>query len=453
MRPALRLTWLAAFALLAAHLASAQQSEKIRPLFRAREVVTGKLTDDEIKRLSEVDQERLVRHRAAFSQIRFSRSILLNDCGNWCGSPQLRFERIMGQAAESMNASNGGRLAAFRADLCGNGVFGDFCNHWMPAGPAPLHLLAVVNRLDLARWVDGAWHGAEIRFVYGYEKAGLSKPPDMTMILEWRYNPLSWDRMKQLAAIWDKLNGPAFAGDVVTLLPSLGVGSPQFDLLRIRTNSSLNSAQGWHLMQWLLVPAGAWARSNLNDEVDPRCYFSSTGQCSELITFWNELESDPLLNRRSIPEASSMLREYKHYSALLAPMRQLPGKSTMRPRNILSLQQCSQCHFPETETEFMHVANKHPGATSAVLSKFLTGGDPNASYDQLSPSSASIKHVVNLNVMSGCASRSCPTVTVTRTFHDLGRRRLFLAAVLASGPVFNDEDRKFIEDYGVDFSH
>jgi hypothetical protein len=244
------------------------------------------------------------------------------------------------------------------------------------------------------------------------------------------------------------------SGDIVARLREFGVGRRgAFDLARIRTNSSLNPERGWHLLQWLLTAGSQWTSKPLDDELNPDCYRSSAGNCARFYEIWDEIEANPTLTRRPVAADSGLLLAFKAYSSSSGPMPVPIGKSNIRPRNVLALQQCSQCHRPETGVNFLHIENKLPGAKRAELSKFLKGEKIDATYDELLPQDTDSKYKVTITVEHACASRPCSTSEVVRTFHDLGRRRLFLAAVLISRRFENEADRKLIEEYAVDFAH
>jgi hypothetical protein len=111
----------------------------------------------------------------------------------------------------------------------------------------------------------------------------------------------------------------------------------------------------------------------------------------------------------------------------------LCGVDVRSRRDIVSLEQCNQCHAAETGTGFNHIKNRNAGE-NAVLSSFLRGnGTLKPSLGELY--FADIKVIPPVTVAYQTYGGECKTLMdappVTRQFHDLARRALFLAALLA----------------------
>jgi hypothetical protein len=126
-------------------------------------------------------------------------------------------------------------------------------------------------------------------------------------------------------------------------------------------------------------------------------------------------------------------------------------------RNVLSLQQCSNCHGAETNNSaFFQVANRLPNETLAQLSPFLVGGGLKPSQDDLNNHRASAVFTVHVSA-TWPGSGDCPasTVTVDRYFNDLARRGLFLAALLVndSSTPPNPQLTQIIRGFGPNMTH
>jgi hypothetical protein len=125
-------------------------------------------------------------------------------------------------------------------------------------------------------------------------------------------------------------------------------------------------------------------------------------------------------------------------------------------RNIVAMQQCAFCLTNETGTEFTHIANRAPGASSK-LSHFLTGktGDKLSTVLELWDAADTAFHSTTVHPSGlGPDGNACPPppVTIARSFHDLARRALFLAAGLAF-PEETAENASMIEFARTNFSH
>ena len=101
-------------------------------------------------------------------------------------------------------------------------------------------------------------------------------------------------------------------------------------------------------------------------------------------------------------------------------------------RNMLALQQCTGCHTVETGTGFKQIANRQSDQ-AAVLSKFLVGpaGNPKPKLQDLwrpQPGAAQ-SATVNYDEFGGADCMTAGPSSATRSFHDIARRSLFLAAV------------------------
>jgi hypothetical protein len=102
------------------------------------------------------------------------------------------------------------------------------------------------------------------------------------------------------------------------------------------------------------------------------------------------------------------------------------------------LQQCPGCHTVETETKFAHIPNRGD-SESSHLSTFLTGSDrgvlrPNLEdlYNGSNLKTVNVKYDT-YPAASGCMTAVISEVPAKSKFHDIARRTLFLAGVIADG--------------------
>ena len=417
------------------------------PAFRTRALVAGSEAASEPtwKKL-----DSLPSFRTEFSQIQVDKSLLINVCGPWCAEAPFQLEETFKTAAAARSVTGVDLMSNWKGRLSQRpaafGLRNDFTIFW--PGTPPFHLLAIVNRLDLAKWDRAArrWNGAETRFVYGE-----SQGKEFTVIVEFQYRPLTWSEFKDLAAVWRELSSCQSAGDCLkTRLDRLHAtrrtAPGWFDLVKLRTNSNLH--QQWHLLHWTLEEDG-WQQGYLEYELDPACYAQSQARCDQLFAIWDQLEREQGVRAYTVPRA--LLLDEKAYGAQIA-MPYILDRRSPAARNLLALQQCSHCHLEETKTRFTHIANRKPDECVAALSPFLTGTNPNAGLDDLR--SQRQTHEVVVEPARHCSGTPCPPLPkITRYFHDLGRRRLFLAAVLAASAQENETQADAIGQFGTDFSH
>jgi hypothetical protein len=305
---------------------------------------------------------------------------------------------------------------------------------------APLQLLAVVNRMDLAEWDPGTkrWNRAEMRLIYGANFDQGTAPAKLTVIVEYVHRPLTWTEFRSLAQDWTNLSRTkeSLPTQLAALLDQLKPGGKYAAAsARLRSNSRLD--RDWILLQF--VPeCQAWRQALLAEQLDGICVTSKVGKCARFYDLWDLLATSTTVSRLTLPDNILAMKSVYTENSLL----QIIGRPEVRPRRILSLQQCSSCHAKETGTRFQHVENRRVADPLAVLSKFLSGQQIDAGFDA---------------VYGGDPAVYWQTTPVAgeqpRLFHDVGRRRLFLAAVLRSGEAYNDTDRAWIESFATDFAH
>ncbi len=124
-------------------------------------------------------------------------------------------------------------------------------------------------------------------------------------------------------------------------------------------------------------------------------------------------------------------------------------------RNTLALVRCTGCHFRETNTAFTHISNRTVDGKSE-LSGFLKGNvdDPTVAAIYLSDPSQMFTADVTYETFKNpgnCAERM--KKTINRSYYDLGRRRMFLAAVLNASPTEGQAEADKIQAFSADFAH
>jgi len=374
---------------------------------------------------------------ATFQSIRTGDQLLVNNCsGTRCGP--VTFEDTIRLADRVKGTTSSLETFARLLNQDSRGSFKEMMNRW--GSEAPLHQLAVANRMDLAHWnnVDKKWHGAELRFLFGGNWVTEAKRPvDLTLIVEFELEALSWKEFRDLAGLW-KCDGES------SCVPAVLTWAREAGRLRdVRIRANYNLVQEWRMQQWKLDRVGGWRETLLDNQLDQSCYKKDTEECADLYTEWDRIVKEPQAKTWNIT-TESLLMMGAFYGKTAGVMPMLKDKLDEHPRRILGLQQCTQCHLGETNTEFNHVSNRKPSDATAKLSRFLEGNGPGPT-----------------DTIKDIAERAFPvSLTVPglkskleRAFYDLGRRRMFLASVLCSGAEYNIKDQEQIEDYAVNFTH
>jgi hypothetical protein len=425
----------------------------------------------------------------AYSRIDMDRSLLIHDCTagggtGWCQTPDddpaFAFQQTFSRAGRIAALKPGqASLQWFVSAQAVEGFTDNMGGLWDGASPAgaPFLLLAVVNRIDLAEWdaSRAKWKNAELRFVYGLKKTGASSAPPFTLIIEFVLPDLSWSELRALAADWQALAGMA---DTQLRTSLVGLVAKQFQrnltLARLRTNWQLSTGHSkWGLAQWEFNTSGL-ARTDLTDQINSACVNTigaMAGGCATYPQLWGLLAGIPDLKRWEIPAGSALLSNFEKYAPFPTPGPQPKplGMATPwgvcnpspRVRNVLSLQQCTFCHGAETNNDFTHVKNRLPTDRKAALSNFVQGLIEKPTFTQLKTLDPAAVFPVDLTYQTYSGQGStCSTIVATqptqhRYFHDLGRRALFLAAILIAPPgePVPQGYLDLIASYGADFSH
>jgi hypothetical protein len=395
----------------------------------------------------------------AYNAIRPERSVLIFDCeptSLWCGQPAFRFQAILTEAARVANPAHPapdalalswyGSAIGMDKDL--PGALPKFTS----LEQAPLQLLAIANRMDLAQWDGKVWSGAEIHFVYGVTPAPDAAALNLTVILEFQLPPYDRSSFKSLAQTWSDLSTVAdgqYAAKLLNALASSGLSLGQKNAsrvssVRLRMNHEIRPGV-WRLTQFVLKPGGnAFSPAKLTDQIgaqvkpDSRLYLSLWKKAQSVVASGRLQYAVP----DELLEAASMT-----YNVPDQGMATPPGvcNASEAVRDVLALQQCSLCHTVESNTVFAHLPNRDRNQ-STVPSGFLIGKGKN-----LHPSLVDLYYgedsvvwpvKVPYTTYTGPAGGPCATPTVSpvcakRKFHDVARRSLFLAAVQTDSPLTN----------------
>lgn len=432
------------------------------PVFEQRDFHTRRL----VQRLFGT-HSRLNSIRQHYEKLQFANSLLLHDCGNqidlaksWC--KQMKFS-----LDEVLKRSPAPGLTELDAKAKIDQKVGGDPN--LVPGRGDYELISVVNRVDMAtRTSNGAWVGAEIRFVYGLIESTNREPLDNEIIVEFVHGPMPWKDFRQLAQLWADLSATSledasFEGKLKSLVDAHDKNG--YAKVRLRASLRVGGQSGWDFLEWELNAAEGMKFQRLADQIYEECNLNLPSErCRELKDLWKGVENAPVERRGTVPFPSSLQPEMERSFGTEGQAMFMPRNScdaTEGARNVIALRQCTMCHGPETKTKFVHVATRQRGARKASLSKFLTGPtESKASIAQLASGNANVAHEVILQYVAYGANGQgeCNEMqirTTTRRFNDLARRGLFLAEVLArdeNSPP-SEADAKFILRHGPQFGH
>ncbi len=296
---------------------------------------------------------------------------------------------------------------------------------------APMRLLAIVNRVDLrtgGAYVPGK--AGEARFVFGVvanNGASSCNAIQFTVILEYGVPINGCSAIQAWGNKWHALGGmtlgtPAFNNALQAITdtftaagadPSKPNGSA---LDQLRTDEVALSFP-WELRQFEL---------NASDHLlhvapvaqTPDLTLNGSGNLSSYIqASQTQIENGTYTVPATFPGSSpflggSALNEQTVWSAPGIPTNAPPPANPLNDaRHLFALGTCNDCHGSETQTSFLQVFTRAPGAESQ-LSRFLLG---DASGTLLVPDTETI---------------SDPVSGVPRTFGDLLRRQADLDALI-----------------------
>lgn len=243
---------------------------------------------------------------------------------------------------------------------------------------APMRLLAIVNRMDLARRgpQGEVLDAGEGRFVFGVldRSFGGEFAKQFTVILEYGLLASSPEALRDWAARWHELGAlpqgelynralaaltERFAGRDAA--PHKANGNA---LNQLRTSELDLFSFPWEFRQFRLVDAGGLELTTTSDA--PDFQFQLSTQLAQLI---NDNEAQVLDGSFVVPPALLGGVDKFFFQTWAAT-----GVTNPEARHRFAIRTCSGCHSSETGTtsQFM-IAPRQPGQ-EAQLSSFLTGG-------------------------------------------------------------------------------
>ncbi|MCY1054753.1 hypothetical protein [Nannocystis sp. SCPEA4] len=286
---------------------------------------------------------------------------------------------------------------------------------------APFRLLAIVNRIDLARrGKGGGGYGGGIggdfldagegRFVFGlvlpdgYKIEGYNKPgvldektncmlTPFTVIFEYKIDRPGCEKVRDWAQQWRALDTLPFGStynaalqDITDQFTAAGVSPDRGNgsaLGQLRTNDFLMTFP-WQMREHQLpVPSGFLTPHQVADTVD--LFHDGTNSLGTWIAtniMGLPPQSFPWSGASDVPSPGTFW-DGAHATLDTLLITSGPGNDGNDSRHNFSLGACSGCHARETDAEFTHVDNRTPlGRTQeAILSEFLLGEKINPSFD------------------------------------------------------------------------
>ncbi len=269
---------------------------------------------------------------------------------------------------------------------------------------APLKLLAIVNRIDLAGNPSyGHVGGAEGRFVFGVLGPSCATRP-FTVIVEYGVPRRTCSSLRDWALAWEALDamtpGTAAYNTALEALtqqfasanadPGKLAGSA-LDQLRTDENA-LHSPDAeqpqWELREFTLGPTAAGVRlreATVKQTPDGKFNGAHQGaRAGDLATWINANQAAILAGTDTVPDnlpfppgdgflGAATLNFFNPINGMFQhDFWTASGIASNAARHKFSLDTCNGCHGAETGTGFLHVAPA-PFGSAASLSKFLTG--------------------------------------------------------------------------------
>ena len=280
---------------------------------------------------------------------------------------------------------------------------------------APFHLVAIVNRIDLADnpGYGGSANSGELRFVFGLMQN--CQPTRFAVILEYGVPPKSCFALKSYAQQWRNLSGipigtPAYNAALqaitnpITIHGAGGTKPNGSALNQLRTNENFLNPL-WELREFRINSASRLLEQTTTKQT-PLVSFNNTPALRDFIN----TNQAAIFNNTYVVDLLLSGSPFLSGSAPMPPgvWRGAPVVNNNDARNKFSLGTCSGCHFTETNTPFVHIDPNTPIGAPAALSGFLTG--------------------INMND---------PVVPATpRSYHDLQDRKNRIDAIQGSPCLF-----------------
>lgn len=385
----------------------------------------------------------------AYYQINPAKSILIYDCDteadHWCAQPELSFPNMLhaaGRAAKLKSAALDAMVKSWHVEAGNLGVGVTDDTHF--------HLVAITNRMDMAAQSSELWTGAEVHFAYGLVEN--AKMQNFFVILEFRLAPagkagFTSGEFRNLAASWNGLSKIAdpvqYAIELKKTLSAGGIpladgAAAGVESLRLRINREAGGP--WQFFQLeFFTRGGTTFKPTALDELlketdlfpDKQFFDLAQKQRSDVkpFKFYNEIRTDYTVS-------------YNKTTLGMGTPQGVCGSDYEKARKLIAIQQCTGCHTAETNTKFTHLFDVDSG--KPVPSGFLIGQNRNSATN-IHPSLVDLYYpndsvVWKVDVKyasftgSGCTTRTDDKdlPVSTSRFHDVARRTLFLATLLAT---------------------
>ncbi|HEX3478364.1 MAG TPA: choice-of-anchor X domain-containing protein [Kofleriaceae bacterium] len=269
---------------------------------------------------------------------------------------------------------------------------------------APLKLLAIVNRIDLAGNPSyGHVGGAEGRFVFGVLGPGCATRP-FTVIVEYGVPRRTCSSLRQWALAWEALDAmtpgtTAYNAALEALTQQFASASADPGKLagsaldQLRSDENALHAPGdeqpqWELREFTLQPTAAGVRlreATVKQTPDDKFNGAHGGaRAGDLATWINAHQPDILASTHTVPDVlpfppgdgflgAATLNFFNPINGMFQhDFWTASGIASNAARHKFSLATCNGCHGAETGTSFLHVGPASFGS-AASLSGFLTG--------------------------------------------------------------------------------
>lgn len=238
---------------------------------------------------------------------------------------------------------------------------------------APFRLLAIVNRMDLARLATDTNPSAsagEGRFVFGVLDAA-GNPTQFTVIMEFELLAQDNADILQWVQRWESLNNKNFGATYNAALekltrefiaPGIAPDRPNGSALKQLRTNEIALAGPWELREFTLSPMTGFLEQTTVKQTPG----DNLNGSNALARFINRNTKAILAGRHVVPN------QLLGGSSFAPQVWNAVGIRNPDARHLFALQTCNGCHTDETGTFFLHVSPRSKGE-AAFLSGFLTG--------------------------------------------------------------------------------
>ena len=268
---------------------------------------------------------------------------------------------------------------------------------WQPnLDNAPFRLLAIVNRIDLAKCnkplplpdcpTNDVQHAGEGRFIFGafqrMPDGSAGGPMQFLVIFEFEQPARTFDQLVDWAVDWSALeNVPFGAGFNIELMKitdgfaSAGIvaGKPNDSALNQVRTDEVALGGPWELREYSLSRSTG-GLALVTSKQTPDLTFNGSPSFALFVN----------LGLREMPPSFDGQPFLAGSSINTFPVWQAAGIRDNNQRHRVALNTCSGCHGAETGTGFLHITNRADGGQS-TLSGFLNGTTIVDPVDQTTP--------------------------------------------------------------------